>query len=372
MGVAMNKSRKEENPQANPETQDKAGDAALPGTVGNAPAGSALFTANLAFDHGLPNTSAGDDPASPGRLSVAWPPFAEKLAAVLATLAEDQFLILSVKRSNRFVQFAAQGGFGMRLETTSNSYMAKSEQLNEQQIARLIDAGWHTPTGSPAASTPENDPDGSPNYFLEFEKPVPFEVVANLAVRTLSEILRIPHPAFLQYEAFEDAEGEWVAIPLPELGLKLQEPAPRAGNAESLSKQLLTSLGEVTGLNDLDFDDDGDIGVRCGSALVFVRMVDDPLYVRIFSAILRDVDENPDILVRLNDINASETLIRFIFRNGTIHGIADLSAVPFLSAHFAQAFERFCAVADGMGGLLQEEFGGQTAFVEPLPSLTKH
>src|SRR3989304_905507 len=157
-------------------------------------------------------------PASTSYPSVAWPPFAQKLAAVLEKLEEDQFLILSVKRSNRFIQFAAQGSFGMRVETTSNSYLAKPEQLNERQISTLIGTGWHAPTGSPGDSTPEGDPDGSPNFFVEFAAPVSFEAVANLTVRTLAEILRVPHPGALQYEAFDEG-GE--AIALPELGLKI-------------------------------------------------------------------------------------------------------------------------------------------------------
>src|SRR5450830_198077 len=76
-------------------------------------------------------------------LSVAWAPFSQKLAAALAKLEEDQFLILSVKRSNRFVQFAAQGSFGMPMETTSNSDLAKTEQLDQRHISILIVAGWH-------------------------------------------------------------------------------------------------------------------------------------------------------------------------------------------------------------------------------------
>lgn len=95
-------------------------------------------------------------------LSVAWPPFQRKLAAVLGQLEEDQFLVLSVKRSSgRYVQFAAQGSFGMRMETASNSYLDKPERLDELQMSTLIDAGWHAPTRDPVDSTPENDPDGS-------------------------------------------------------------------------------------------------------------------------------------------------------------------------------------------------------------------
>lgn len=305
-------------------------------------------------------------------LSVAWPPFAKKLAAVLEKLEEDQFLILSIKRSYRFVQFASQGAFGMRVETTSNSFMAKPEQLNERQISALIDIGWHAPTGTPVGSTPENDPDGSPNFFVDYESPVPFEAIANMAVRTLSEILRVPHPGFLQYQAIDDAGGEWEAIELPELGLKLEKSTPKVDSQEDLSQLLLTTLKETSGISDLSFDDDGDIGIRHGSALTFVRLIDDPLYVRIFSPILRDVEESPEIYARLNDMNASETLMRFIFKNGVIYGVADVVAVPFVGAQVAQTFVRFCAVVDGMDSLLQSEFGGRTAFVESMPSSMRH
>ena len=50
------------------------------------------------------------------KVSTAWFPFIGSLAAVLEQLSEDQFLILTAKGSNRFVQFYAQGSFGMRVE----------------------------------------------------------------------------------------------------------------------------------------------------------------------------------------------------------------------------------------------------------------
>lgn len=311
-------------------------------------------------------------PKREGRLSVAWSPFAQKLASVLEKLLEDQFLIISVKHSNQCIQFAAQGSFGLRVETTSNSYLAKSEQLNERQIANLINAGWHVPSGTPTDASPENDPDGSPNFFVEFAAPVSSGAAAALAVRTLSEILRVPHPAFLQYHAIDDTEGKWAAIALPDLGLKIEKPLQRTDSNEDLPQQLLATLKETTGISDLDFDSEGDIGLRYGSAVTFVRLLNDSLYVRIFSPILREVEECPGLFARLNDINANETLMRFIFRNGVIYCVADVSAVPFVSDHIAQAFVHFCAIADGMDSLLREEFGGQTAFDDSMPSSLKH
>lgn len=311
-------------------------------------------------------------PAAPSNYSVAWPPFAQKLAAVLARLEEDQYLILAVKKSNRYIQFASQGSYGIRVETTSNNFLSKQEKLNERQLTALTEAGWHAPTGKPAESTPEGDPDGSPNFFVEFSEPVSFEAVANFTVRTFTEILRVPHPGFLQYEAFDDTEGTWEAMALPELGLKQGKPAAPADNLEDLLKSLLTTLKKNTGISDLDYDDEGDIGIRYGSAIAFVRLIGDPLHIRIYSPILHDVEECPRIFARLNDINANEALMRLYFQNGVIYGACDISAVPYVADHVVQSFEHFCAIADGMDSLLQAEFGGRTAFVETMPSLVKH
>lgn len=135
---------------------------------------------------------------TPRRGSIAWPPFEDRLTAVLGALEEEQVLIISVKNTNRFVQFVAQGPFGMRAEATSNRYLAQSERLDPAQIAELVAAGWRNPTGSPEESTPEDDPDGSPNFFVEFPAPVRSAEVAKMAVHTLASIMRVPHPWFLE------------------------------------------------------------------------------------------------------------------------------------------------------------------------------
>lgn len=310
-----------------------------------------------------------DKPNAANRLSVTWPPFADRLAAVLAQLEEDQYLIVSVKGSNRFVQFAAQGFFGMRVETTSNSYLAKAEQLNKRQVATLIDAGWNDPTGAPEETTPEKDPDGSPNFFLEFANPVAFDEVANLTVCTFAEILRVPYPGSLQYQAF-DSEGR--ALALPELGLKVATRGPKPDEQEGLPQLLLDTLRERTGVDDLAYDHDGDIGIRYGSAVAFVHLVGDPPFVRFYSRILQDIEDNDSILFRLNDINAREPMVHFVFRGDAIFAVADICAAPFVTHHVTYAFEHFCSIIDGMDRLLQAEFGGKTMFDLPVASSLRH
>ncbi|ODV42745.1 hypothetical protein AWV79_24300 [Cupriavidus sp. UYMMa02A] len=298
------------------------------------------------------------------RVSIAWPPFARKLAGVLQKLEEDQYLILSVKRSNQYVQFAAQGSFGMRAETTSSSYLVEPEQLNARQIAALLDAGWHAPTGTPAESTPADDPDGSPNFFLDFSAPVSFDAVANLAVRTLAGILLVPHPGFLEYDAFGE-DGE--AIALPDLGLRRAVRARPVDNREGLSMKLQGILREITGISELTFDSDGDLGFRSGSAVAFVRLMGDPPYVCIHSPILGDVEEGPGLLARLNDMNAEESLLRFIFKNGMIYCIAYISVAPFVKEQLSRALEHFCTVSMESTDCCRRSSGGRLHLSSQCP-----
>ncbi len=309
------------------------------------------------------------------RISVAWPHFEKKLTAVLARLEEDQYLVISVKGTNRYVQFAGQGSFGMRVETTSNNYLSKPDQLEAEQVAALLEAGWNDPTGDPDASTPENDPDGSPNFFVEFvvPVPVPFESVARLTIQTLASILRVPHPHSLEYEAFE---MEGVALTLPELGLKHTKRAPKDAQPddpqEDLPALLLATLRQHTGLKDLAYDCDGDICLQYGSAQVLVRLLSGAPFVRCYSRVLHNVEPSDAILSHLNDMNAREPMVHFVARGDAIFALSDTCVAPFVADHVNLVLSHFCVIVDGMDSLLQTDFGGQTTFTELMPSSLRH
>ncbi len=318
----------------------------------------------------MTNKSTESARPSQALLSQAWQPFAKKLASALGELKDGQWLVLSVKRSNRFIQFAAQGSGGIRMETTSNSHLPKPERLDQRRIASLVEAGWSAPTGSPVDSTPEGDPGGSPSFFVEFPAPVSLDAVAGLAVRTFAEILRVPHPGNLEYKAFETEQH--IDIAIPGLGLKVSTPSEAADPPADLYQQLLATLSAANGISDLSVDKDGDIGLRCGSALTFVRVIGEPTYIRIYARILRDVEETDGICSRLNDINANISLVRFVFQNGAIFAIADIGAEPFNAQQVVQAMSHFGSIADEMDSLLQGEFGGHTAFIDTMVSTSRH
>ena len=70
-------------------------------------------------------------------ISRDWTPFAQNLALVLSRLEEDQFLIISAKNSNRFLQFSCQGAWGVRAEVTSNNVLKGESRLTRHQMAWL-------------------------------------------------------------------------------------------------------------------------------------------------------------------------------------------------------------------------------------------
>jgi len=155
-----------------------------------------------------------------------WDRLADDLAVCLADLSEDEFLILSSKRENYFVQFAAQGQFGMRIEAASNVYVEPPEAvLAADEYSAMAELGWKSPTGVPGSEP--RDPDGSPNFFLDLALPVNFRRVADMAVQTLRQVYRISHPGQLQYRSFESSGIE---IRFPILRLKREARNPETPN----------------------------------------------------------------------------------------------------------------------------------------------
>ena len=216
-----------------------------------------------------------------GNRSKDWPEFMNRLSGVLSQLDEDQYLVLNVKKTNRYVQFAGQGSYGLRAETASNHYLAEEERLDRKQVAALKAIGWQPPTGKPKQATPRKDPDGSPNFFAEFEAPVQGDSVATMAIETFVSILGVSHPGMLEYEAFDSAGS---ILEFRQLGLKVVGRKPQAETKESdVSQLLLKTISDVTGFTDLELDGDGDIGVRYGSMIAYARGIGTPPAVYFFS-----------------------------------------------------------------------------------------
>ncbi len=309
-----------------------------------------------------------DFPSPPRRKAPlgAWPAFERKLAETLDALEEDQYLVVSAKRGWAYVQFAAQGSFGLRAECVGNNYLDEAHALRSGQTARLRKIGWSSPTGTREEILARRQTDGSPNFFRDFDRPVPCSDAARMAVRALTEVFEIPHPGYLMYKAFDRKQR---TILVPTLGLKREESAPppekpREGTIEGLRKLVLKAIREGSGNADLDFSEDGDLSLRFGSAAVLVRVLDDPLCVRMFSRVLEDVEADDRLLDRLSELNAEIRFARFFVVDGKVIVATEMFSAPFVAEHVTRACLQVGGLADELGGSLQKKFGGRRAFEE--------
>ena len=306
----------------------------------------------------------------PHTLDRDWQPFADRLAAALATLKEDQNLIIAVKHRQRFVQFAGSGASGLRAESVSNAYLTETDQLTGDEVAALIAAGWCNPTHEPDADEADKNPVGSPNFFADFDAPVPFDDVADLAIRTLAQVFKVSHPDQLEYDAF-DTKGKQISFP-DLCRRRTQRPDSAAESESSFARELLATIREVTGLGDLEFDSDGDICLVRSSRLLFVRRIGATPFVRVWSPMVRKVDETHELLVQLNLLNASAGLVRFSVHDGVIFAEADIAADPIVAKHIDLALDHFWSATGGVDVVLQREFGGCTAVIDIPPDTLLH
>ena len=141
---------------------------------------------------------------------------------------------------------------------------------------------------------------------------------------------------------------------------------------ENISTLLLETIKDATGLSDLKPDQDGDIGVGCGSAVTYIRAIDDGKRVHLFSTVVHDLTESAPLIERLNAINANTTDMQFTFISEAIYAELKVSTDPYDSKQVAQTFKQFGEIADSMGILFKSEFGGKTAIAKSMLTVMRH
>ena len=141
---------------------------------------------------------------------------------------------------------------------------------------------------------------------------------------------------------------------------------------QDISTLLIETIKDVTGLTDIKTDQDGDIGVGCGCAVTYLRVIDDGKRVHLFSTVVHDLAESAQLTERLNAINANTTDMKFTFISEGIYTELKVTTDPYDSKHVAKTFKQFGEIADSMGILFQSDFGGKTAIAKTMLTVMRH
>ncbi len=237
-----------------------------------------------------------------------WPEFEVRLAAALERLKPDTFLVLTVSvprpaGPGPYVQYANSGRRGFRAEASGNHFLAAPHALSPEAEERLGEFGWQWP--EPAG---EDDR----NFHREWPNPAPWAEIAALTVQTLRDVFGVATPTSLRFlhRGFPGFDGR---LPRLDLGIAADR-LPRGDPGATppgpvpaltgLNRRLEDALKSFLGLDDLIRDADGDIPVRVGSALMFVRAVPGtPPLVQLFAHVLDDADLTLPLLEAVNDVN---------------------------------------------------------------------
>jgi hypothetical protein len=330
-----------------------------------------------------------DDPTTAdlrAKVTDAWREFARAMADVLPTLPAGARLDLTLDPTafgtgdavySATVLAGAEGA--LAAYAVGNASLPEGYRMDRARVADLVALGWSPPGVVP----------GSGEQFGLVTTADAAPTLASVLARTMRDVYGAPHPAFLVYLIHDETD---IPVSIPPLGTARPE-APsgpsgtgdegrQPGAAVVLSRDLRTATEEedgdalrekvktvVAGLlktdpEQLQVDSDGDINIRAGSAMVFVRVRDNPPLVDVFSPVLTEVAPSERLFVRLSELTNRMPIGRLYCTNDTVWASIPVFGRNLQTVHLMLAIQVMVGLADELDDRLHGEFGGKRFFGE--------
>ena len=109
-------------------------------------------------------------------------------------------------------------------------------------------------------------------------------------------------------------------------------------------------------------DNEGDVAIRVGSTMLFLRTSPDAQEVIVFAAVVHDVAGRSRAAEVLNDLNVAARWVKFQLVRDRVFVTVSVLARPFVPAHLHQAVKILAETADGIDDELAVKLGGRTTF----------
>ncbi|MDO5500409.1 MAG: hypothetical protein Q4F67_12105 [Propionibacteriaceae bacterium] len=288
----------------------------------------------------------------------AWRNFTVRLSEVISVIDDSQDLTIgsvavTTTETVPFVRFSAVARDVIRAEAASNGVLGEHYQLGPAQLERFDAQGWHPPSSEDARPTP--------NFWLELPQEAS-DTLAQRAVTALRDIYGIQHPVFLAPDQLAEilqprsrplaGDSEFDAEDVT---------AVVAVNPEHLDDMIEAELAEMFGHRPLR-DSEGDLTVRVGSTVLFVRLSTDHREILVFAPLVHDVEGRSRAMEILSDLNSEVRLVKFQLIRDRVFASLSVFAHPFVPAHLHQAVRLMSEVADGIDDELAGRLRGRTTF----------
>jgi hypothetical protein len=326
-------------------------------------------------------------------IAQAWAEFAARLGEVLSMVDESGDLTIGTGPADGTPDSYLRFSSPTRDRVRCVAGLDPDPGQGEGQLEALLALGWR-PT--PGTEPPNGGPPGP--TLLCVERPQDdSDALAELAVQVLRDVFGVQHPVFLAPDelaevlqpnpapiegaAVDHRAGEPQTPTTGGLGSALEPVAGRGRGApvevdpEDLDATLPQSASHLSQLVDDELtsmyghppfrDTEGDVAIRVGSTMLFLRTSSDGKEVVVFAAVVHDVSGRSRAAEVINDLNVESRWVKFQLIRDRVFASISVLAQPFVPAHLHQAVRVLSDVADGIDEELASKLDGRTTFNGP-------
>jgi hypothetical protein len=292
-------------------------------------------------------------------IAAAWAEFQGRLSEIVSMIDESADLTIGTGPPGDgapFLRLSSPRPHVVQGEAASNAVLGEDFQLSAEQLATMEALGWQPPqVGNVVAGA---------NFWFEHDQD-DADWVAELAVGALRDVYGVQHPIFLAPDQLADllqptptpVEGTAMVLAPPEQDLVAHIPRDQ----RHLDELVDAELGRMFGYPPIH-DTEGDVAIRVGSTMLFLRTAPDAQEVIVFAAVVHDVAGRSRAAEVLNDLNVAARWVKFQLVRDRVFVTVSVLARPFLAAHLHQAVRILAETADGIDDELALKLGGRTTF----------
>jgi len=299
----------------------------------------------------------------------AWAEFQSRLSEVITLIDDTADLTIGTESGGNgptpFVKLSSPQPGMIRCEAASNAVLGDDFQLSAELLSAMERLGWQPPTvGEEHASATQS---GEPTANLWIELPqVESDRISELAVAALRDVYGVQHPVFLApdqlAEALQPMQAPVELDSSNELVVGrtgLQSTMPR--DQQHLNDLVDAELAEIYGHLPIR-DADGDVAIRVGSTMLFLRTSADGQEIVLFAPVVHDIAGRSRAAEVLNDLNVEARWVKFQLIRDRVFVTLSVLSRPFVPAHLRQAVRILSDVADGIDNELAAKLNGRTTF----------
>lgn len=292
----------------------------------------------------------------------AWAAFQERLSEVISVVDDTEDLRISTATASDdergpYVVVSSPRRDVVRCEAASNAVLDDTYQLTAAQLGQMESLGWQPPSSDGDRPTA--------NVWVE-EPQEESDGLSEHVVSALRDVYGVPHPVFLSPDQLAE-----ILQPPPEpltadLGPDLDADdvvAVMPRDREHLDRLVTEELTDMFGHPPLR-DAEGDVAIRVGSTMIFLRTSTDGQEIIVFATVVHDVEGRSRATEVLNDLNADARWVKFQMVRDRVFLSHSVQARPFVPAHLHQAVRTMSEMADGIDDELAVKLRGRTTFTD--------